>query len=204
METMLDIGAGDGLLLKIVKEQLPHIQVAACEKDRNTLSERQKVVGQNTFDELADLIRAGQTFSAVSLFHVLEHILDPAAFLHEIRQVLTPESLLIIEIPSLTCPLLSLYNSQAYRRFYFQRQHPFNYSHASLRRLMEYHQFQTLDLISFQRYGFENHLNWLLEGKPGGNEEYKALFARTNLHYITDLEQAQQTDSVIWIGKHES
>ncbi len=200
-ESVLDIGAGDGLLLKIVKEHLPHIQVTACEKDQNTRAERQKVVGAETFEDFNEIISTKRTFSVVSLFHVLEHILEPATFLNTIQELLTPESIIIIEIPSLTCPLLTLYKSEAYHTFYFQKQHPFNYSHTSLQRLMEYHHFQTLDVISFQRYGLENHLNWLLEAKPGGNEAFKKIFERTTSQYIADLESVGQTDSAIWVGK---
>jgi len=199
-ENILDIGAGDGLFLKIVKEHHPQITIAACEKDQNTLEERRNVVGDETFEDIDELINAGRTFSVVSLLHVLEHILEPSVFLDKIRKLLTSESVLIIEIPSLNCPLLTLYHSKAYQQFYFQKQHPFNYSHTSLQRLMESLDFQTLEIISFQRYGIENHLQWLTQEKPGGNAVFREMFENSNTHYIADLEQAGKTDSVIWVG----
>ncbi len=200
-DSILDIGTGDGLFLKIVRERHPKIRVAACEKDQYTLEERRKIVGKENFEELDDVIRAKHSFSIVSLFHVLEHIYEPAIFLNKIRQLLTPESVLIIEVPSLCCPLLTLYHSEAYRNFYFQKQHPFNYSHTSLQRFMEYLDFQTLEMISFQRYGLENHLTWLTQEKPGGDPVFKAIFERSNAEYIVDVEQTGQTDSVIWVGR---
>lgn len=200
-ESVLDIGAGDGLFLNIAKEHLPDLQLAACEKDQNTLEARQIVIGDNSFDTIDDTIATGRTFSVVTLFHVLEHILEPEQFLKSIRALLTPESIVIVEIPSLNCPLLTLYQSEAYQRFYFQRQHPFNYSHASLQRLMEAFGFSTLTLISFQRYSLENHLTWLTAGKPGGNATFQEIFTRSSQTYLTDLEQAGQTDSAIWVGK---
>ncbi len=200
-ESILDIGAGDGLFLKIVKEHCHHIHITACEKDQNTLEERRNVLGEENFEDLEDLLKTGRSFSIVSLFHVLEHILEPSMFLDNLRKLLTPDSILIIEIPSLCCPLLTLYHSKAYHAFYFQKQHPFNYSHTSLQRLMEYHNFQTLEIISFQRYGLENHLQWLTQEKPGGNIVFREIFRRSNVHYIADLEQASKTDSVIWVGR---
>lgn len=199
-ESFLDIGAGDGCLLNIAKSQLPRLQVAACEQDQNTREERQKIVGENSFADIEALLATGRTFSVVGLFHVLEHILDPGSFLANIRQLLTPESVVLIEIPSLTCPLLTLYRSQAYQQFYFQRQHPFNYSHTSLQRLMEYHQFRTIEVLSFQRYGLENHLNWLLREKPGGDAALREIFERSGAQYLMDLEQVGRTDSAIWVG----
>jgi 2-polyprenyl-3-methyl-5-hydroxy-6-metoxy-1,4-benzoquinol methylase len=200
-DSILDVGTGDGLFLKIVKEHLPQVQVVACEKDQSTLEERRKIIGDETFEDIDEIVGIERTFSVVSLFHVLEHILDPATFLKTIRKLLTPESVLIIEIPSLTCPLLTLYKSKAYHKFYFQKQHPFNYSFTSLQRLMEYLGFQTLELISFQRYGLENHLNWLTQEKPGGSFVFKKIFECSNAQYIADLEQAEKTDSAIWVGK---
>jgi 2-polyprenyl-3-methyl-5-hydroxy-6-metoxy-1,4-benzoquinol methylase len=200
-DSILDVGTGDGLFLKIVKEHLPQVQVVACEKDQSTLEERRKIIGDETFEDIDEIVGIERTFSVVSLFHVLEHILDPATFLKTIRKLLTPESVLIIEIPSLTCPLLTLYKSEAYHSFYFQKQHPFNYSFTSLQRLMEYLGFQTLELISFQRYGLENHLNWLTQEKPGGSSVFKEIFECSNAQYIADLEQAGKTDSAIWVGK---
>jgi len=200
-DSILDIGTGDGLFLKIVREDQPQINVAACEKDKNTLEERRNVVGEETFEDIDDIIRSGRTFSVVSLFHVLEHIYEPSIFLDKIRKLLTSESVLIIEVPSLCCPLLTIYHSEAYHKFYFQKQHPFNYSYSSLQRLMEYLNFQTLEMISFQRYGLENHLNWLIQEEPGGNPVFKDIFERSNAQYIVDLEQAGKTDSVIWVGK---
>ena len=201
VDTIVDIGTGDGLLLKIVKDHYPHITVTACEQDQNTLEERRKIVGSETFDTLDELVATERTFSAVTLFHVLEHILEPALFLGKIRQLLASESIVIIEVPSLSCPLLTLYHSEAYQAFYFQKQHPFNYSHTSLQRLMESLGFHTIELISFQRYGLENHLQWLTDNKPGGNQVFRDMFARTNEQYLVDLECAGMTDSAIWVGK---
>ncbi len=200
-KSVLDLGAGDGLFLSIVKEQYPDIQLVACETDHNTLEERKGVVGDETFDHIDEIVSSRRTFSVVTVFHVLEHILEPDAFVASIRPLLTPESILIVEIPSLTCPLLTLYQSEAYEQFYFQRQHPFNYSHASLQRVMEACGFSTLECLSFQRYGLENHLQWLIAGKPGGNAYFREIFTTSSRSYITDLEQAGQTDSAIWVGK---
>ncbi len=200
-DTILDIGAGDGLFLKIAREQYPHLQLAACERDQHTRETRQAVVGTHNFNELEDVIRSEQTFDVITLFHVLEHLLHPATFLESVRSLLTPQSVLMIEIPSLTCPLLSLYHSEAYQKFYFQKQHPFSYSHSSLQRLLEHLGFITLEIISFQRYGIENHLQWLTAQKPGGNNTFRDIFHRSQEQYIADLEHTRHTDSAIWVGK---
>ena len=110
-------------------------------------------------------------------------------------------SLLIIEVPSLYDPLLSLFNNEAFSKFYFSSQHPYVYSPSSLQRLMEYSGFQTIEVLNFQRYGLENHLNWLSRAKPGGCRQYQRIFGNLDSEYIAALEQHGKTDTVIWIGK---
>jgi len=96
--------------------------------------------------------------------------------------------------------LLSLYGSTAYRDFYFQRQHPFVYSAASLRRVLG-HEGYTAEMIPYQRYGLENHLGWLTAGKPGGNAQFRALFAGGEAGYTAAPEGRGRTDTVFAVAR---
>ena len=134
--------------------------------------------------------------------HVLEHIIDPSAYLSIIGQLLSKnDSLVIIEVPSLFDPLLSVYGCESYKMFYFQSQHPYIYSNTSIVRLMERNGFVTKEVINYQRYGIENHLNWLVKDSPGGSEIFRNIFSKTNERYLTELEDFGKTDTVIWVGK---
>ena len=66
---------------------------------------------------------------------------------------------------------------------------------------MEHNGFQTAELINYQRYGLENHLNWLSQGRPGGNDVFQELFSELEVAYIETLERHGKTDTVIWVGK---
>ena len=96
--------------------------------------------------------------------------------------------------------MLSLYGCATYREFYFQKQHPFVYSEASLRRVLERHGF-SVQMIPYQRYGMENHLGWLSAGKPGGNAEFRDIFPRCEAAYTLALEARGLTDTVFAIAK---
>ena len=200
--SLLEIGAGDGAFLQTIRQHLPEIQLTAVDKDQNTLQLRLERSDKN-YDSIEELLQGHTRYDFICLFHVLEHILSPSDFLEKIRVIMHDNSFLVIEVPSLFDPLLSLYNSKAYSSFYFQSQHPYVYSQSSLRRLLEYNGFQTVELINYQRYGFENHLNWLSQGRPGGNELFQELFKGLEDNYIKALEQHGKTDTVIWIGKKE-
>ena len=197
--SLLEIGAGDGSFLKMIRESLPKIQLTGVDKDQNTVHDRIKNSDKN-YSDLDELLKMNKRHKFICLFHVLEHLLSPSDFLTKIRRLMFSTSLLIVEIPSFSDPLLSLYSNQAYSKFYFQSQHPYVYSPSSLQRLMEHNGFQTLEVINYQRYGLENHLNWLSQGRPGGNEVFQELFGELEVPYIAALERHGKTDTVIWVG----
>lgn len=197
---VLEIGAAEGSFLRILRNRFPRLGLSCVEPDKNTLPARKKIVSLRSYPAIQDLLEEGKKFDLIFLFHVLEHITDPESFLKQLGLLMSQGSRLVIEVPSLFDPLLSLYHCRAYQEFYFQKQHPFVYSRLSLPRLMEYFGFRTKKVISFQRYGLENHLNWLVNGICGGNESFRKIFSPAGPSYIAGLERSGHTDSVIWIG----
>jgi len=197
--SLLEIGAAGGTFLKTVREHRADMHLTAIDQDQNTLPSRVANSDEN-YDSLAELISNNKDYDIICLFHVLEHILMPVDFLSEILKLMSIHSLLIIEVPSLMDPLLSLYNNEAFSIFFFSSQHPYMYSPSSLLRLMETNGFQTVETIHFQRYGLENHLNWLTQAQPGGNKIFQSIFKDIESEYIAKLEQYGKTDTVIWVG----
>lgn len=193
----LEIGAADGAFLKLAKDALPNCALSAVEPDQQTKTARDDLPWLVQYETVGHAIEQGATFDLVMLFHVFEHVLDPAAFLTEVQQILAPDGSLLIEVPSLHDPLLTLYESAAYQAFYFQRQHPYVYSAPSLERVLKNGGFTTRRVVPYQRYGLENHLQWLAKGSPGGNERYRDLFAGSDASYRAALEAAGTTDTVI-------
>ena len=198
-QSLLEIGAGDGMFLKTARERIPGLHLTAMDKDQNTLLSRAENSDEN-YNSLEELIQMKKRYDFICLFHVLEHIHTPQKFLANIKKLMPAHAALIIEVPSLYEPLISLYNSEAFSNFFFSSQHPYVYSPPSLQRLMEYNDFQTTEVINFQRYGLENHLNWLSRAKPGGNKQFQRIFEGLDSEYIATLEQYGKTDTVIWIG----
>ena len=200
-QKILEIGAGDGAFLRHVGNIHPAYRLACLEVDENTKSIREQVTGLHSYASW-DHIREGQErFDVICMFHVLEHILDPKEFLTNCRACLAAHGTVIIEVPSLEDPLLSLYRSKAYQQFYFQRQHPYVYSSKSLPRLLEQDGLHMETVIPHQRYGLENHLNWLVNEKPGGHERFREIFHPSAGQYRKALEQAGISDAVITVAR---
>jgi len=203
ISNLLEIGAGDGSFLRVIKENHPTVDLSVVETDISTLSQREEIENLKNYESLEEICKYNNKYDAICLFHVLEHIIDPSAYLSIIGQLLIKnDSLVIVEVPSLFDPLLSIYGCESYKKFYFQSQHPYIYSNTSIVRFMESNGFVTKEVINYQRYGIENHLNWLANNAPGGNQLFRNIFNKTNKSYISELEDFGKTDTVIWVGKH--
>lgn len=198
---LLEIGAGDGAFLGHVSGVFPSLHLAALEIDQNTKGARKPLTGLREYSTFQEIRKARETFDLICLFHVLEHIVDPREFLTNCLACLTPQGRMIIEVPSLDDPSLALYGSAPYRKFYFQRQHPYVYSSRSLRRLLDGENMYVEQLIPHQRYGLENNFKWLTKDKPGGNEQFRQIFTNVEAEYMTALEKSGFTDAVIIIAK---
>jgi SAM-dependent methyltransferase len=99
-----------------------------------------------------DQLPTANRYDGIHLNHVFEHFLDPAAELAHLRRLLRPGGILYIEVPfQFTSIERWLY------RFGFKRpelslhslHHPYFYSPATLRRLLQRHGFEVLQVSVF-------------------------------------------------------
>jgi SAM-dependent methyltransferase len=197
---VLEIGAAEGDFLAKLRAERPELRLLAVEPDRKTAEARKAIGLAGDYPDLETAVSTGASADTVCLFHVFEHIADPRAFLDVAGRLLKSGGRMIIEVPSLDDPLLSIYRCGAYEAFYFQRQHPFVYSARSLGRVLEANGFQVLEMRPYQRYGLENHLTWLTHGKPGGDAQLKQMFGSLDQQYRQELEKAGKTDTIIAVA----
>lgn len=199
--SVLEIGAAKGEFLAQLRALRPALSLMTVEPDSDTKAARQELGLAADYRSLDDAIAAGVKADVVCLFHVFEHINEPPRFLDQIRQLLSPGARVIIEVPSLDDPLLSLYALPAYESFYFQRQHPFVYSGRSLSRVISESGFKVDEIRPWQRYGLENHLAWLRHGRPGGDSGLAEVLAPADAAYKTALEAEGHTDTVFAVAR---
>ena len=95
---ILDIGSGGGSLVRALRKHgipaagLDNSQVAA----RMTGSDGSPAVCAT----LPNIPFMAQSFSAITMFHVLEHVTDPVACISAARQLLRPGGKLFIQVPN--------------------------------------------------------------------------------------------------------
>ena len=99
---LLEIGVGSGSFLNAARAA--GYQVTGCDLsptvcDRARASFHVRV----HCGPIADLIRNGPNFDIVVMNHVLEHVEDPLAFLHDVRAALVPSGIVHVAVPNIVC-----------------------------------------------------------------------------------------------------
>jgi SAM-dependent methyltransferase len=94
--TLLDVGASNGAFLAAARG---HFAVRGVEPDPGTAAEARALgleVVTGTLEELSPV----PTYDAITMFHVIEHLDSPRAALMQVRSLLKPGGVLLIETPS--------------------------------------------------------------------------------------------------------
>jgi len=79
---------------------------------------------------------------------------------------------LIIEVPHAKDFLIQSVDLPLFREFTFWSEHLILHTKESLMKLLTLSGFNNISIEPFQRYGYTNHLGWMLDGLPGGHKKY--------------------------------
>lgn len=190
---VLDFGTGDGSFLDLCKPTAASVLgIELNETHRANMRGR----GLDCAASLAEL--QDNSLDVVTMFHVLEHLVDPVGVLQEVRRVLAPEGRIIVEVPHARDFLLETLGCEEFKEFTLWSQHLVLHTRMSLGRVMAAGGFPNSDIQGWQRYGLENHLYWLARGAPGGHEQWAHLHTQAlNGSYEELLATMEQTDTLV-------
>ncbi len=151
-ESLLDIGAASGFFVRAARDQ--GVAAEGVELSGWACEEARRAHGIELFegDLLRDELPLRPHYDVIVMNHVLEHLLDPLAYLDRIHDLLAPDGLLVVEIPQqFINPIDLLYRAARYRRPYnlASLHHPYFYSVPSVLRLMEMGGFQTEHVMTW-------------------------------------------------------
>jgi len=141
----LDVGAGNGGVVACAREM--GFEAAGLEPGQEARTFAKKVFGFEMADHgvEAELARVGKgAYDIVSFFMVLEHVTDPARQVAAAVELLAPGGLLVIEVPtadSVSAMADIAFSDQGVRQTVGV--HIMNYTHGSLRHLIETNRLET-------------------------------------------------------------
>jgi SAM-dependent methyltransferase len=191
---LLEVGSGSGAFLDSVKPYVGEaVGLEPDERSRRWIRER---LGLLMPERLAGLLEERKTFDLVVMFHVLEHVGDPIAFLESLRPLVRAGGVLVVEVPNVDDALVSLYEVPTYRPFYYQKAHLSYFSKATLALALARAGFRAT-IEGLQRYDLSNHIRWMLTGRPGGHGHYSGVFTPALLAaYAGALVEADRADTL--------
>lgn len=193
---VLEIGAATGFFIEGIKDKVK--SVAGIEPHDEFRNYAQEELGLDMYSDLKAARKAGLRYDIAFMFHVLEHIHDPKGFLINLKRLLKRDGKVYIEVPNVKDVLISLFKVPAFGSFYWNYAHLFYFSPETLKLLLQSAGYKIIEMIPIQRYDFSNHLQWILEGKPGGTGKYSNVFDKEfNKCYNKLLAKNMLTDTIV-------
>ena len=179
---ILDIGGGIGAFLHTMKQA--GWEVTGVEPDEKARENAKKLYGINLQSpkELTNLLP--QTFDAITLWHVLEHVHELHEYVSQLKKLLKPTGYLFIAVPNYTS-----YDARVYKEFwagYDIPRHLYHFSPTSIKKLLFQHGLQLNEIkpmwydsfyvsMLSEKYKTSKH-NFLRSTWNGFISNWKALF----------------------------
>lgn len=130
-----------------------------------------------------------EKYDVITSFHVLEHVLDPIEFIKNCYNMLKPGGLLYIEVPNQNNDLIG--KSNYYRdNIWYMKAHISYFTVDIIKNIFIQLGITNYKFNGFERYDYNNYLNWIRENKP-----------QTNCTYYTGVPQTMEEK--IWIEERE-
>ena len=152
----LDIGCGRALMLSALKERGWQCVGTELDSDLAKAAKTQYDIDVFTQPTLAECKFPDAHFDLITLYHVFEHVGDPFATLAEIKHILKPGGICVIEVPNLSSWQARL--SQGHWFHLDTPRHLWHFSRQSLGQLINQHGFTTLKIsthsLEYGYYGF--------------------------------------------------
>jgi 2-polyprenyl-3-methyl-5-hydroxy-6-metoxy-1,4-benzoquinol methylase len=152
---LLDVGCGRGLFLDIMKKD--GWAATGVEFNEETASYAKTVYGIDVITAQAMASLPDGSFDVITLYHVLEHMQEPAAVLQACRRLLKKQGLLVVAVPNLSSLQASLGKAH-----WFHLDIPYHLHHFTLRGLQRLLRDNAMKIVRVQQFDFEqNVFGWM-------------------------------------------
>jgi 2-polyprenyl-3-methyl-5-hydroxy-6-metoxy-1,4-benzoquinol methylase len=190
---ILDIGAGTGAFLGTM--QKAGWQVTGLEPDETAKERAQQLYGLNLQPSANFFQLPAESFNAITMWHVLEHVHDLHEYMDQLKKLLKPNGFIFIAVPNYTC-----YDEKVYKEFwaaYDVPRHLYHFSPDAMIQLLMQH---GLKLKSIKPMWYDSfYVSMLSEKyKSGNNNIIRAFFTGLVSDYKALLDR-EKTSSIIYV-----
>jgi SAM-dependent methyltransferase len=100
-KSILDIGSGRGFTLYFLKKYYKYQRTAGTQLSKIAANYSRTKLGLEIYDkDLLELPFTENSFDIVTMWHVLEHVLEPDKYIKKVADLLATNGLLIVEVPN--------------------------------------------------------------------------------------------------------
>lgn len=192
-KAVLDFGCGAGGFLTLAKQKAEIAEGVELEKRLRPHFDQQ---GLSVYEDVNNIERY---YDIITSFHVLEHVEDPVGILRSLAAILENDGKLLLEVPSASDALLTLYGSKGFSRFTYWSCHLYLFSEQAIRFVAAKAGLKVDYIKQYQRYPLSNHLFWLAKGLPGGHETWSFIDDdELNHAYSNALSRLGVADTLIF------
>jgi 2-polyprenyl-3-methyl-5-hydroxy-6-metoxy-1,4-benzoquinol methylase len=194
---LLDIGAGIGAFLNTMKQK--GWEETGIEPDRGARDQARNLFGLNLEETSALATLSENSFDAITLWHVLEHVHDLHPFIDRLKACLKADGKLFIAVPNYSSLDADVY--KLYWAAYDVPRHLYHFTPKAMDMLMKEHGLCIMAkkpmwfdsfYISLISSKYKNgRTNWLSAGLTGLRSNIKALFNKdycSSVIYVVDKE----------------
>jgi 2-polyprenyl-3-methyl-5-hydroxy-6-metoxy-1,4-benzoquinol methylase len=132
---ILDLGCGTGAFLNVMKKA--NWKITGLEPDETARGKAQELYGLHLDNAEKFYGLPAESFDAITMWHVLEHVHELHEYINQLRRLLKPNGKLFIAVPNYTC-----YDEKVYKEFwaaYDVPRHLYHFSPASMKKLLSLH-----------------------------------------------------------------
>lgn len=124
---------------------------------------------------------------------VIEHTDNPVQFLRDVLPLLKPDGKLIISTPNRNDILFDLIPSE-FQAFFYRVVHRWYFDMNSLEKCAQLAGYRVAKILSVQRYGMANTINWLKYRAPKGHKRIDSIDEMADKFWASYLEENGKAD----------
>jgi 2-polyprenyl-3-methyl-5-hydroxy-6-metoxy-1,4-benzoquinol methylase len=201
-KVIADIGCGAGSFISHVSGLAEKIiAIEPTERYHSSLSER----GYAVFSYATDALKVHPEGVDIAVtFQVIEHVLNPRAFLTEIAALLKPGGTLLIATPNRDDVLTKLLPEE-FLPFFYRAAHRWYFDRESLRYCVEaVDGLQVESELYLHTYGMSNALSWMKERRPTGSTRLPGINNLADQLWRSYLDASGQADTLYVLARKSS